>query len=44
MKIEEAIRPVARAFSGAYMIQNPPGGESRTGGGGMYGGGGYRGY
>jgi hypothetical protein len=41
MKIEEAIRPLARAFSGAYMIQNPPL-ETRTGTGGMYGG--YRGY
>jgi len=43
MKLEEAIRPLARAFSGAYMIQNVPGGDSRTGSSGMYGGG-YRGY
>jgi len=24
LKLEELIRPVARAFSGAYMLQNPP--------------------
>lgn len=29
LKIEEFIRPLARAFSGAYMVQNPP--ESRKG-------------
>ena len=43
MKLEEAIRPLARAFSGAYMVQNPPT-ESRTSSSGTYGGGGYRGY
>ncbi|MBN2269790.1 MAG: polysaccharide biosynthesis/export family protein [Sedimentisphaerales bacterium] len=41
MKLEEAIRPLARAFSGAYMSQNWPT-ESRTGTSGNYGG--YRGY
>jgi hypothetical protein len=41
MKLEEAIRPLARAFSGAYMVQNPPT-EGRTSSSGMYGG--YRGY
>ncbi|MBN2139115.1 MAG: polysaccharide biosynthesis/export family protein [Sedimentisphaerales bacterium] len=41
LKIEEAIRPLARAFSGAYMMQNPP--TSRKG---SYGGSSnpYRGY
>jgi hypothetical protein len=28
MKIEEIIRPIARAFSGAYIIQSGPGRES----------------
>ena len=34
-KIEEIIRPIARAFSGIYIVQNPPYG----GGGAGYGGG-----
>ncbi|MBL7153886.1 MAG: hypothetical protein ISS79_09225, partial [Phycisphaerae bacterium] len=42
MVLEEAIRPLARAFSGAYMVQNPP--TSRVGTGSSYGGGAYRGY
>jgi polysaccharide export outer membrane protein len=43
MVLEEFLSPVARAFYGAYLVQNPPGsaqGYSPIGGG--YGGGGYR--
>lgn len=39
MVIEEFVRPVARAFYGAYLVQNPPG--SYEGGYRPYGGGGY---
>jgi len=43
MVLEEFISPVARAFYGAYLVQNPPlstaGGYNPVGGG--YGGGGY---
>ena len=40
MVIEEAISPIARAFYGAYLLQNPPisqQGYTPTGGGGGYG-------
>jgi polysaccharide export outer membrane protein len=40
MVLEEFISPVARAFYGAYLIQNPPG--TATGGYSPYGGGYYR--
>ena len=40
MKIEEFIRPIARAFSGAYMVQTGGAGGRYTGGG--YSGSGYR--
>lgn len=36
MKIEEFIRPIARAFYGAYLVQNPPG--TYEGGYSPYGG------
>ncbi len=38
LKIEELLRPIARAFSGAYIIQQPWG-TTRSYGGGGYGGG-----
>lgn len=41
MVLEEALRPLARAFSGAYMLQNPPTGGRKDYG---RGGGDYRGY
>jgi len=43
LKIEEVIRPIARAFSGAYYVQQPWGTSYVGGGrgGGGYGGGGY---
>ena len=34
LKLEEFIRPLARAFSGAYMLQNPPTQRKDYGGGG----------
>ena len=39
LKIEELLRPIARAFSGAYIIQQPWGTTRAYGGGGGYGGG-----
>jgi polysaccharide export outer membrane protein len=34
LKIEEFIRPLARAFSGAYMLQNPPASRKESSGSG----------
>ncbi len=43
MVLEEFISPVARAFYGAYLVQNPPGSQGYSPYGGGYGGGGmYR--
>ncbi|MBA7669552.1 hypothetical protein ES703_77683 [subsurface metagenome] len=39
LKIEEVIRPIARAFTGAFYVQQPWGTTRGYGGGGGYGGG-----
>jgi len=36
LKIEELLRPIARAFSGAYLMQQPWGTTRYYGGGGGY--------
>jgi len=41
LKIEEVLRPLARAFSGAYIAQQPWGATAYPGGGGLGGGGGF---